>query len=285
MVWQCWISCLNLLSIILDQCCYFYGSAPRNDSNCVPEGDQLPLNCIIYNPRDIFSNLSVQWFRSRNMSALAEGIAPIPSTEYTFLRQNQRNTSLQRNCTQGTLYADTFALIINNFTTDKNGYYWCQILINDSFTLPSQSAWFYANESTSCIREDPYFMSVPDRAYCASGKSLANSIYSMINWFSLTTSPDNPTTTTMSTTPAMMSTLVLASENAVTYSEPILYYAVGILAMLVLLVGTLAILMLIFYAHKRQKEKRQRNREAIINLFITSMSMIQPHSQAMFPVF
>ena len=106
-----------------------------------------------------------------------------------------------------------------------------------------------------------------------------------------TTSQDgrtNEVTTTMSTTPAMTSTLVLttlASENAVTSSEPILYYAVGILAVLVLLVGALAILMLIIYAHKRQKEKKQRNREAIINLFITSMSMIQPHSQAMFPVF
>lgn len=70
---------LSLLpsSLILDQCCYFYASTPRNDSNCIPEGDQLPLNCIIHNPRKAFTNLSVRWFRSRDMSADAEDIADI----------------------------------------------------------------------------------------------------------------------------------------------------------------------------------------------------------------
>ena len=75
-------------------------------------------------------------------------------------------------------------------------------------------------------------------------------------------------TTTMSTTPAMTSTLFLttqASENAVTSSEPVSYYVIGILAVLLLLVGTLATLMLVFYAHKRQIEKKQKNCEAIIN--------------------
>ena len=115
------------------------------------------------------------------MSALAENITNIQSTEYIFRNHTQGMTILQRNCTQGRLYADTFALIINNFTTNKNGYYWCQIFINDSFLNPSQHTWFYAKENTSCTQQDPYFRAIPDRAQCASGKPLANSVHSINN--------------------------------------------------------------------------------------------------------
>ncbi len=162
---HCISSKLSLLD--LSQCCYFYGSAPHNDSYCIQEGDQLPLNCIIYNPRDSSTNLSVQWYRSSDMSAVTEDniIVDIQSTEFS-----PKMTSLQRNCTQGRLYADTFTLRIDNFTSDKSGYYWCQIVINDSFTQPSQRAWFYAADNNSCIRQDqiPYFRAVPHHAQCAS---------------------------------------------------------------------------------------------------------------------
>ena len=112
------------------------------------------------------------------MSAPAEDIAGIQSTEYILINHIQRITSLQRNCTRGILYADTFSLyILSNFTADKNGYYWCQILINGSFTQPSQQAWFYAEENaSSCTRQDPYFRAVPNSAQCASGKLLSNSL-------------------------------------------------------------------------------------------------------------
>ncbi len=101
------------------------------------------------------------------MSAVAEDIADINSTDYIFYSYSPRMISLQRNCTQGTLYADTFSLIIDNFTSDKNGYHWCQILINNSFTQPSQSALFYASGNDSCAQQYPYFRSVPDQAQCA----------------------------------------------------------------------------------------------------------------------
>ena len=94
---------------------------------------------------------------------------------YTFIQHNQTMSSLRRNCTQGILYADTFGLIIDNFTTDKNGYYWCQILINDSFLNPSQHAGFYAEESNSCVQGDLYNTS---GAQCALGKLVRNSVYS-----------------------------------------------------------------------------------------------------------
>ena len=170
--------------MILDQCCYFYGSAPHNESNCIPDGQQVQFHCVIHNPRDTFTNLSVRWFRRSNISTPAEDIADIQSaeSEYIFLRYNQRISSLRRNCTQGRLYADIFALIINNFNTSKDGYYWCNILVNNSFLEPSQRVRFYAVEGTSCIRQDSYFRSnAPDRAQCASGKPLFVNCFNQSN--------------------------------------------------------------------------------------------------------
>ena len=73
------------------------------------------------------------------------------------------------------------------------------------------------------------------------------------------------TTVTISTIPDMTSTIVLTTLATVTNIEPIPYYAVGILAVLVLGVGALAVLMLIFYVHKNQKEKNLRNSEPIVH--------------------
>ena len=37
-------------------------------------------------------------------------------------------------CPAGPLYRDTFILSINNFSSDKNGYYWCQIYASQEQT-------------------------------------------------------------------------------------------------------------------------------------------------------
>ena len=57
------ITWLTYTQIIM-QCCYQYGSVPRNESNCVVEGRQLSLNCIVNNPQDNFTDLTVRWFRN-----------------------------------------------------------------------------------------------------------------------------------------------------------------------------------------------------------------------------
>ena len=120
--------------------------------------------------------MSVQWYRGDDDAQ--EEIANIQNytdSGYTFIQYNQTVSSLRRNCTQGILYADTFGLVIDNFTMDKNGYYWCQILINDSFLNinPSQRAWFYAEESNSCVQGILYYNT--SRAQCALGKQVRNS--------------------------------------------------------------------------------------------------------------
>ena len=88
---------------------------------------------------------------------------------------------------------------------------------------------------------------------------------------------DNQTnTTTISTIPATtsFSFTTLTSERTVTEisTEPIIIsYVTGILVVVVLLVGSLAILMLVAFVYKNRKEKKQRYRELIILMVVKLM--------------
>ena len=151
-----------------DQCCYLYGSVPRNDSNCVPENGQFTLQYIIYNPHDPFTNLTVRWFRSMDMTraiSLTEVITTSISGEYDLTIF--QSSPVDRNCSHGSLYRNTFVLIIHNFTTDKDGYYWCQIVVNDSYLQPSQYAWFYAADRSSCTQELHFITASENEIQCA----------------------------------------------------------------------------------------------------------------------
>ena len=152
------------------QCCYLYGSRARNGSNCVPEGARVTLTHYILNPHDNFTNLTVKWFKADNVpmpmyeSSLDSKAITSTQSNYQFHSISQpQNTS--QSCDIGPLYRDSFSLIINNFTSDENGYYWCQIFVNSSGSLPSQYAWFYATDESSCMQRN-YFM-LANSSHCA----------------------------------------------------------------------------------------------------------------------
>ena len=150
---------LNIYTIT-DECCYIYSSVPYNDTNCIPEGGQLVLNYIIYNPHDNFTNVSVIWFRSGTKDRSTYELLPTFSEEYQYATLHRSLASsvdgLGTNCSLS-LYRDTYSIVIHNFTTKKNGYYWCQLAINNTYTQPSHYALFYAGQSNSMVCSPPYF--------------------------------------------------------------------------------------------------------------------------------
>ena len=80
-------------------------------------------------------------------------------SEYTLFQEYASNPSMaiqNINCSAGSLYRDTYILVIQNFTSDKNGYYWCQIYVNNSISQPSQYAWFYAADRSSCTQQSNF---------------------------------------------------------------------------------------------------------------------------------
>ena len=147
---------------ITDDCCYLYGSVPRSDINCVPEGGQLALSFIIYNPHDNFSNFTVTWFRSTTGDMSAYEAVPIDSNNNVFISRSPVTRALPNQNCSSVLYRDIFTLAISHFTRDRNGYYWCQISINNTYYAQrSRYAWFYAGEfdSTTCSSLTPFFRS------------------------------------------------------------------------------------------------------------------------------
>ena len=103
------------------------------------ERSPIALNFIIYNHHDNFTNLTVRWFRNDNMSRATSSNEEIShiQNEYILFQDNASNPSLtignNINCPAGPLYRDFY------FSSDKNGYYWCQIVVNNSISQPSHN--------------------------------------------------------------------------------------------------------------------------------------------------
>ena len=225
-----------------------YGSVPRNESNCVIEGRPTALNFIIYNPRDNFTNLTVKWFRSDNMARATssnEELTHNQSEYYVLSQDNASNSSLtigNNYCPTGPLYRDAFILSINNFSSDKNGYYWCQMYVNNSVSQPSQYAWFYAADSSSCTQQHHFKIASEQQEQCAD-------FYSDTNQVSATTPQE---------------TVMITSTSATSHY---LFYIIGFLVVLILLaISLFTLILLLLYCKGRKKDCQKSGKYATITI-------------------
>ena len=248
--------CIIFLSnlIVGYDCCYLYGSFPRNDGNCVPQGDQLTHRCTVYNPRDEFTNLTVRWLRQR--TEVEGGAMPWPTEIVTVMQgvheltESRPRLNSSRACTRGVLYGDTFALTILNFTASDNGYYWCQAMVNDSYLQPSQNAWFYVD---SCTNHIGIYFQKENAPQCA------NATYPILLPPVMTSSSFPPTAPhTNKLTRTSMSSLTTEPNT-----EHI-FYIVGVLSSLALSLGTLVIILLLLFV--RKTHNKLRTGETIMHL-------------------
>ena len=269
---------LYLLFCTDGQCCYLYGSVPRNDSNCVPENGQFTLQYIVYNPHDPFTDLTVRWFRSMDVTRATlsmEVIATNIPGEYDLARFYS-SLAVNTNCTHGSLYKDFFALIIHNFTTDSDGYYWCQIVINDSYLQPSQYAWFYAADRSSCTQELHLITASGSEIQCAENYSSTNTNTCPVTSTGTSTiviAPSTATTYYSTFTSAASASRMIAPSISVTntstttlvptvttvvlrMSESVIYVA-GFFSVLILLLAALVVIViLLLHVHKTRRKKK-----------------------------
>ena len=223
----------------LDDCCYIYGSVPRNDTNCVPEGEQLFLHYTIYNPHENFTNMTVTWYRSTTKDRSTYEILPTSSEFYHYATHHSSISIQETNCSLS-LYRDVYGIVINNFTSEKNGYYWCQLAVNNTFVQPSHRSWFYAglSNSTACSHNYPYFRVVrSNEVQCA--QYVINTFSTMIPTFE-------------STSKSSWTTLAISESS-------LLIYILGSFSALLLitLLGVLVLaFMLVFYVHHLNKTSK-----------------------------
>ena len=239
------------------QCCYLYGSTPRNGSNCVREGTQFSLIYFILNPHDNFTNLTVKWFKADNVSRYestpdSEAI-PDSQGDYQFYASvSTQNTSFS--CNIGPLYRDRFILIINNFKSDNNGYYWCQIFVNNSVSQPSQHAWFYATDNSSCMQRSYFVLVSPPNCAQFHTNGFPAGMTSL-----QTTQPrapyDSSTEMNYTTVLSHSATTSMASKSE-THQ---LAYVAGFLSLFILLLSSLVIILLLLYMCKVQRARHHKS--------------------------
>lgn len=279
-----------IVYVLDDQCCYLYGSVQRNERNCVPEGSVFSLNGIVYNPHDRYTNLTVRWFKANSppatgTSATRPEIIPDNHSDYNFSIYNAM-TSSSRSCTDGPLYHDTFTLLILNFTTDKNGYYWYQIFINGSSYQPSQYAQFYADYGL-CIQNQSHFKHT-NEIQCPSATYFMTSPPAMTTTFPINvtkglistapkitesgSNPDYANATYSITSPLAMIATIAINATMVSTAAPKMtetgsinipiYYVIGALTVFIILFITLAIVILVIVILKRYSKHRQKTGES-----------------------
>ena len=136
--------------LCIDQCCYFYDGVPKNVTtvSCTPEGIRITWTCQAYSPPN--TNLSVKWYRSATEDkARKEGelISEIDGI-YQFDATHALSPFMNNQSIVDGLFLNVFELIVENFSTSKDdGYYWCQLVVNDSCLEPSDFGHITFNRS------------------------------------------------------------------------------------------------------------------------------------------
>ena len=87
------------------------------------------------------------WYRSTTGGRLRHEPLSDSLEEYQYRAYHSLTQSVMlTNCSLN-IYRDVYSIVIHNFTKEKNGYYWCQLAINNTNTQPSYRAWLYSDQT------------------------------------------------------------------------------------------------------------------------------------------
>ena len=124
----------------VDRCCYYYHGVPKNVT-CNLDGREITWWCQVYTPHEHNSNLSVKWYKRTPdiLDCQESELTSAMSDRYTFSKTSSLTAfNNSENIING-LFLTVFRITINNFNSSSdNGYYWCQMVVNDSCLEPSR---------------------------------------------------------------------------------------------------------------------------------------------------
>ena len=230
--------CLKLLT---ERCCFLYRVVPGNNSECVvTQGQTMALRCEVVVPRDGNNNPveTVRWYRSIDLVTSVD-----ITNEYTIQKGLTSSEPFSSGRFAG-LYGDTYILLIRNISSSDSGYYWCQIITNETCSSPSP----YVNISVSTVSTDQCpFVDYWDNPVCAN-----------VTTCDLQSTP----ATVVPTVPEVLrlSTTLLTATSSLPppiLSNPTPSTLVGSLSSIIaLLVFTLLLTIIVFVVAWKKREKR-----------------------------
>ena len=149
-------------------------------------------------------------------------------------------------------------MTIQNFTTVKDGYYWCQIVANDSYLKPSQYAWFYAADRSSCTQELYFVTASESEIQCAENDINTNTVITETTNTIKSATIIAPSTTystyyVTTTFPTTSNPMILSYRT----TQLVLYVAAFFSVLLVLLGALVIILLLLLCVHKNKSHRKK----------------------------
>ena len=139
-------------SLCEGNCSHYYFIQPVSAIDCNPLGANLPLTCGVYVPRINPTTVRWYWTGSGELAG-ASGIWITDGSPGYSLTAAQSSDPIVNGVYIGLFY-DQYSLTVLSFNSSDLGYYWCQIVINDTVMLqPSQflNISVPAVSSTQCL--------------------------------------------------------------------------------------------------------------------------------------
>lgn len=127
----------DVSSLCEGNCSHYYYIQPVSAIDCNPLGANLPLTCGVYVPRINPTTVRWYWTGSEELAGVSGTWITDDSSGYS-LTAAQSSDPVVNGVYIGLFY-DQYSLTILDFNSSDLGYYWCQIIINNTVVLqPSQ---------------------------------------------------------------------------------------------------------------------------------------------------
>ena len=163
---------------------------------CNPDGVDIPLFCGVYVPQNVPT--TVKWYQSKTEDLAGVSGTLIIEEPLKYSMEVTRSADPIVNGMFMGLFYDQHSLRITNFNQSDSGYYWCQLIVNETTELNSSPFGYVAVNPVpvSCLTSDIRYFNIIDDGLCAE--------------ISQTTSP---TMTSLATTLVVFSRLVHPSDS------------------------------------------------------------------------
>ena len=243
---------------------------------CNPDGNTVTWECQVYSPRNPGSSLSVKWYRSASVVSVREEGELIEEQEggrYTFTVTRATSPLNDSQMIVNGLFLDHFQLTIHNYESSiDGGYYWCQMVVNDTICLqPSDIGCIPPNSvpvpTRSCLFSSFDFIQFEIPQVCARRSSCTREVTDSETGPPITSNQGQTASSTFGTTFAASNSIESESGTmAVTF-----YAVIGVLVFIVaiLLLVILAFVVLTLRNHNlRVYEVKQQCKWIFIDLCI-----------------
>ena len=245
---------------ILDGCNYHYQKVPTNATNrtCnVMEGGSASFGCDL---RGICNTFSVLWFKQTIKGSIrTNGVSQTDSLRHSdkyYIITSGSQAVANGHCNIGT------TLIIYRFNHSDNGYYWCQIVSNNSCLLRPSPRGYVAVSDTMNERLCTFERQLP-RPICAEdATSLSSEEMECISESTINIMPTatigpysmhiyNITSTTASS--------MVTSHNTPFDREENMVWVYGLVAVFLLVIIVLVLSLILVSVKYRKQQKQSKN--------------------------